>query len=596
MTLSISTPVQRFWLAAAAALVLALLFSPTVLAKSATILVSRAEENDQAANGGSFDPSVSEDGRYVAFTSDALNLGPGLDEAELGAPPKGGKRTEVYVRDLVAQRTILVSRADGVNGSPAADAGEPSISADGTRVAFLASASHWGLAPEDGQYQVYVRDLRAGTTRLVSRADGLSGAVADFGASAPDISADGRHVAFASEAQNLRPPGAQDGEYVYVRDLASEGTESIGPAFDPKARREDPESSKPSISGDGSRVAFVSSAPLVADDRDRWGAETRFWDVYVRDRQRDRYALVSRASGPHGRPSIEGADAPSISDDGLHVAFESDDEFETLRSFGGIYVRDLAGEVTALAGEGEPWGGPPAISATGRYVAFADLEDGRSPVDSGYSDVLVRDMKTGLVIDAARAPGADGVRANMPSGFPAISADGRAVAFGTRAANLSDSDGERSFDIFLRRPAYVKEKPLPECEGQVATQIGTPGDDRIDGSPWPDTIVALGGDDRIQTMDGPDVICGGAGDDFADAGTFTRYEGQEQLEIVRGEAGNDRLHGGDGPSLLRGGVGNDFLHGTKRRDGIFGESGRDHLFGNGSGDDLSGGPGRDVVR
>jgi hypothetical protein len=94
-----------------------------------------------------------------------------------------------------AEPTTLVSRvgAEGAGGD--GNSAEPSISADGRYVAFASGAEN--LSSEDTAFgDVFVRDLVAGTTTLVSRASGPAGAVADFESSAASISADGRHVAF----------------------------------------------------------------------------------------------------------------------------------------------------------------------------------------------------------------------------------------------------------------------------------------------------------------------------------------------------------------------------------------------------------------
>ena len=103
------------------------------------------------------------------------------------------------------------------------------------------------------------------------------------------------------------------------------------------------------------------------------------------------------------------------------------------------------------------------------------------------------------------------------------------------------------------------------CEGQAATQVGTPGHDVLGGSGGDDVILALGGNDVIDSGSGKDIICAGSGNDHIETGS-----------------GNDLLHGGSGDDRLDGGSGNDQL---------FGEAGIDRLFGGGDNDTLNGGSG-----
>ena len=180
-------------------------------ARGTTTLVSRADgATGDVADGYSSEPSISHDGRFVAFASAARNLG--------GTRPAGGQ-TRIYVRDLRARRTIPVSDARDDFAL------NPSISGDGRRVAFTAI---------DGERsRVLVRDVQAGRTgrrglsRLVSRAGGRAGAPADAASSDPSISADGRRVAFSSLATNLSAGKPDDRRGVFVRDLARATTQLV---------------------------------------------------------------------------------------------------------------------------------------------------------------------------------------------------------------------------------------------------------------------------------------------------------------------------------------------------------------------------------
>ena len=202
-------------------IVATLILGAAVLAPAAqaapndTTLQSRATGSPGDKQNGSFvdTPVISGDGRYIAFTANASNLGGGFTGIY------------VYLRDTQTNTTTLVSRADGLAGDPANTSAEnPSISADGRFVAFQSQASNLGVANPLDNSRVYVRDTVNNTTTLVSRADGAAGDPPDADATVPDISADGGSVAFRSAATNL-DDDATDGTFqVFVRDLTLDET------------------------------------------------------------------------------------------------------------------------------------------------------------------------------------------------------------------------------------------------------------------------------------------------------------------------------------------------------------------------------------
>src|SRR3954451_7909398 len=124
----------------------------------------------------------------------------------------------LYVRDIAANTTTLVSRATGVNGVVSNGfSGSATISGDGNRVAWMSNATNLDPADTDPQYSIYVRDLTSNTTYLASRANGAGGASADDNAWQPSLSNTGRYVAFSSGATNLSTPSNL--QSVYRRDL-----------------------------------------------------------------------------------------------------------------------------------------------------------------------------------------------------------------------------------------------------------------------------------------------------------------------------------------------------------------------------------------
>jgi Tol biopolymer transport system component len=571
-----------------------------------TTLVSRAGGNGAAANSNSIQPSISADGRYVAFESRASNL----------APEAKGGTIEIFVKDMQTGAVTLVSRADGPAGAVADDhAYEPSISADGRYVAFASAARN--LSPDDTAFNdVYVRDLAAGTTALVSRASGAAGAAGDGESINPEISADGRHVVFSSASHNLTSDPSTAESAVFVRDLDSGTTELVSRPSGSSGGAGD-YSQDGSISADGRYVAFSSTADLAPDDVD---ADSAFrQDVFVRDRATATTILASRRSGAAGAPSDVVSQEPAISADGLHVAFASDAKLTGQRGYErNVFVRDIAAGTTKLVSVGDEGRAgdarrDPSISADGRYVAFESRGNEISPVDAdGRVDVFVRDMTRGISVTVSRRSGSLGLPADGSSEAASISADGHYVAFESLADNLSGAT-VASRNVFRRSVVYAKEAPLPKCKGRTATIIGTPDRDRLEGTSRKDVVIAMGGDDRIRTYSDADVICGGPGRDLIDAGDNGEGGGSDlvsggpgadtivlgpELGRAFGDGGNDVLVGSKGGDALYGGKGDDILRGGPNphfnSDLLYGGPGNDRLYGGPGPNQISGGPGRDL--
>ena len=204
------------------------------------------------------------------------------------------------VADYDPGYTEVVSRAtSGAKGNN--QSSEPSISSDGRFVAFRSSATNLDPADPDGDGDIYVRDLQIGTTTLVSRASGVSGAKGNFDSVGPSISSDGRFVAFESFASNLDPVDPGLNYDIYVRDLQTNTTTLVSRASGVAGAKGNEASLDPSISSDGRFVAFWS----YATNLDPADPSLNSADVYVRDLQTGTTTLVSRASGVAGAKGNE---------------------------------------------------------------------------------------------------------------------------------------------------------------------------------------------------------------------------------------------------------------------------------------------------
>lgn len=406
-------------------------------------LVSRATGSGPLPRGPgsaslSFGRQLSADGRYVAFRSEADALLPGEQRS-----PDG----QVFVRDLLTGDVTLVSRS-GPAGAPANDdSGEPQISADGRRVLFLTRATNLveGLS---GQ-QAVLRDLDAGTTVLVSAGPGGVPAAGNVGR--PSLSSDGRIAAYDSNADNLGV-GPLAVTQVIVRNLVT-GTQRVGSATAAGVLGDD-DSSSPSLDGDGSRVAFRTTADnLDGDPDDDTGT------LIVKDLVDDSVRLVSRDSNGAKLPG--GGFEPSIDDNGTKVAFGTSGKLDPKDSDGGgndVAVRDLAAgttlRVTRRADGGEP--AKPSfvgkLSRDGSFVLFGsgaqDLAaDALPPSPFGAIYLAATDGSTVSLVNR-RADGA------FVSGSNATTADvsegGRCVAFVGFSRNVfADVPGTTDFSNVL---------------------------------------------------------------------------------------------------------------------------------------------------
>jgi Tol biopolymer transport system component len=347
-------------------------------------------------------PAISADGRQVAFD---------LPAAGLVAGDRNGAR-DVFVRDTARGRTRLVSVARG-GGVGNATSRAAAISADGRVVAFESSASDLVAGDDDGLRDVFVRDMRAGTTRLVApgRSPALSGdarlvafegaggvEVADLqsgsirrvaaGAYRPALSADGRFAAYESRAGGA---GDANRNWDVLRiDLATGHKVLLSAASDGHSRRG--QSLAAVLSADGKVAAFQSDAPLVAGDR------SGLRDVFARDVEARRTVLVSANSC--GRPANGYNRYPSISADGRRVAFDShatDLVAGAPRGRGQVYLRDVAHRRTRLL-SATPAGRAsartsfsPALAARAAIAAFPSFAYDLGPRDAnGRVDIYLR--------------------------------------------------------------------------------------------------------------------------------------------------------------------------------------------------------------
>ena len=364
-------------------------------ATGATELISKGA--GVPADGDSVEPQLSPDGRYVLFVSAATNL--------VGDDANG--QDDAFIYDRQAGTTVMASRGpDGLGFSQGI--GTASMSDDGAKVVFTSQNNDLSPIDDDTKSNVYVRDLVAATTELVSQ-DGGVGANDD--SVEPAISGDGTDVAFTSDASNLAGGGAPGLDDVFVRNLVTDTTTLVSRPTGFNAVVGNGISKAPAISHSGRYVAFQTGATNLVDTDDD-GAN---WRVLRRDVMLGQTVLVSRANGLGGTPNGNQAARPEISADGSVVAFDSHSQLDpsAMPGVNNVYSRAVGAGTTTLMsratgpdGEGvdtSTFGH--AISADGQTVAFATSANNVTPEDFGaIADVFVR----GLSIDPIVPPADNG--------------------------------------------------------------------------------------------------------------------------------------------------------------------------------------------
>lgn len=572
----------------------------TVLAGLQPLRLLSTSDTGTKSNAISLDVDLSADGLLLAFTSQATNLDPADTD----------NTSDVYLKNAATGALDLVSTSD--NGTPGNDtSGEAQVVGGGDTVVFLSFATN--LDPGDvngiGLSDIFVKSVSTGDLRLVSTSD--SGASANSGSGSPSGSEAGTLVAFDSFATNLDPGDADSASDVYVKGLST-GDIRLASTSDSGLKADD-DSFEPTLSGSGSRVAFTSVATnLDPADSNANG------DVYVKDLASGDLLLVSTSDS--GTVADRGAGSPSISSAGGRVAFESFSANLDPADADGlldVYVKTLATgnvQVVSTSDRGVKGNGisfDPVISADGRRVAFASSSTNLDPADrDARPDIHVKDLQTGDIALASTT--ADGVHADGVSGRPALSGQGRRVAFDTTAANLDPADQDSEFDVYLGQPLVCTAAGTSGPD----VLVGTAGADVLCGRGGRDTLSGVGGNDVLLGEGGADTLSGGAGADVLDGGagsdgaSYADSPVGVEVDLALGvgsggDAAGDTLTGmenltgsgfadsmfGDGAAnVLGGGGGPDVLAGAAGADTLLGDTGEDFLVGGADADRLTGGP------
>ena len=408
-----------------------------------TTLVSVNQAGTGGGNGDSFPTGLSTNGQFALFESGASDL----------VPNDTNNATDIFVRNLASGTTMLVSVGldGGTSNSNAASRGSV-MTPDGRYVAFVSTATNLVVNDTNNIPDVFVRDLQAGTTTLASVGAVLSAnayPVPTSSSESPEMTPDGRYVAFFSTATNLVPGVTNNTGDVYVRDLVAGNTIWVSTnaraLFQSVANSINVGSGNYSISGDGQFVAFevctnLGGGPSTPKCVLRYGLQTGLTDI-----------INTNAMAPQLSPPV--AHDLCMSPDGRFVAYLANNS-----TISAIYCWDAQTGTNTLVSADlsntNPAGGicdSPVISSDGRFVAFSSTGTNLvANILAGPCHVYLRDLQAGTtqVIDADTNGTGVGVDSTAVA---AMSADGNYVVFD--CANLLPDNRHQIHDVFMRNVA-----------------------------------------------------------------------------------------------------------------------------------------------
>jgi Tol biopolymer transport system component len=394
---------------------------------SGTISLVSRDMDDVVGNNTSDTSDIDGDGQYIVFESTATNL---VTDVTTGGI------NQIYRKNTLTGEVLLVSSdASGLVAANNASS-SPRISDDGRYVVFESTATNLAAIASGGFSQIYLKDLADGSVDMISRNSTLTaGAGNSFN---PDISSDGRYIVFDSDATNLGGTGYR---HVYLVDTDDPDTIELISVDSSEVPGNGP-SSNPSISDDGQRIAFASTATNLDTDNNI------FSDIFLRERDPNgTTVLISMNSTSSGSANAASSN-PEISGDGQSIVFESPatDIDGGIPGRIDIFLSDTvnpATRITVKNGVGaDDDSANPSISFDGRYIAF---ESEATNLDTGTfnkSNIFVSDITT--PDDIKRLSLISDVNSNNAR----ISSDGRYVSFDSPYSFTLDDTNNGLVDIY----------------------------------------------------------------------------------------------------------------------------------------------------
>lgn len=458
----------------------------------------------QHGDDNSYSPSISDDGRFVAFDSYASNLSP--DDAN----PDGEGRRDVFLREVIAGTTDLVSVTPEGALLPSRGARSPSISDDGQYIAFVTGRD---LVPEDenGGPDLYVKDLKTGEYTWLD-----VGGEADYVYDVR-ISGNGEHVVFEVYSVSLLPEDDNARTDVY---LWSWMTDEFILVSDTPADADvsDRGAQNGGISDDGRYVAFLTGRDFAPED------DNGDQDLYIWDSETGKFSWQDLPGDGFGAGSGEHV---SISGDGSYVVLTCDDDLagEDTNGRKDVYLWSIADKELTWVSETPEWAAVTdrganqgTVSDDGSVVAFFSGRDFVEDDTNGEWDIYTRDMITGEFRRVVVTP--DGSSPGSDIDTIALSGDGQWLAFEWEASSTKRL-GAQYYDPAADADAVTAQVGI-QFEQVYVVRLGSaiePGASRVSGTDRYGTSVAVSestypiGADTVIIATGanwPDALCASA--------------------------------------------------------------------------------------
>ncbi|WP_112663209.1 PD40 domain-containing protein [Microvirga flavescens] len=489
---------------------------------------------------------------------------------------------QIYHKDLNTGRLTPVS--SGMNGPGNGNSYDPHLSADGRYVVFTSFATNL-TSDNTVQIAVFRKDVISGEILKVSTS--AAGEPANDESTDATISADGRYVAFSSNANNL---GSGDGivKHIFIKDLEAGGIVQV---MGLNKAAPNGSSLTPHISADGRYVVFLSAASNLVPGDTNGTTDVFRYDIVNKTTER----VSTTATGGQSHGSNE---APVISADNRYVVFASDasdlvvnDTNESID----IFRKDMVtGDIirvstSSTGGQADDGSFGSAVSGDGRYVTFRSDASNLGDSSGDFTVAYMKDVLSGELIRLS--VNRDGVPGTWGDGETSITQDGRFVFFSSGSPNLVQGDGNAANDLFridtslmknaaaIREGRYVETKLDVGSASSVSLAWGDGAIDwsnpvngiasfshayatsgvkaatvtlRQDGQTWiVPHRVDLATTQMVRDVTLVDTLEGSAGNDL--------LKGDAYANIVKGAAGKDKIYGGLGKDVLTGGTGKDYF-------------------------------------
>jgi len=607
----------------------------TVTKKTSRVSV---DNNGIQGNGQSVGPSISSDGRYVSYWSEATNLVPG----------DTNNTRDIFVYDTLTKKNKRVSlSSSGIQGNNHSIA--PSLGLDGRYVTYLSYANNLVSGDTNGSADIFFFDsLTNKTTRVSADSNGIQGNADSL---YPKISGNGQYITYYSNANNLVPGDTNGVTDIFLYNtiskkttrinVKSNGIQANAPSFDP------------SIGENGRYIVYKSLANNLVP-----GDTNNKFDIFVYDTLTSTTRRASVAS--NGIQSNGHSHNPSLSGNGTIVVFESEannlvpgDTNNTRDIFVHNLVTKTTNRISVNSNTAQSNGNSylPSLSADGSYVGFhSDANNLVSGDTNGSYDTFLTNINFNLSsiltfwasnysvqenglplvpITINRTANISGVATVLvtPDNGSAIApgdfsntpititfASGQTVkTLAIPIVNDRLIEPNEKINLRLSNPTgatlgFTTTAVLTIIENDTATainQTGTAGVDSLIGLTGNDTLTALKGNDYLTGLGGNDFLTGNEGNDLLDGNTANdSLYGNEGNDTLAGKDGNDLLNAGDGIDNLQGeagndtldgGVGSDSLDGGEGNDDLYGVLGNDFLNGRGGNDSLNAAVGNDTL-